>query len=381
MALAQSRSGHVAAPGAVREPGLQPGDLGASHSRDPPLGEVVVVGEAQGAALDRERHLRRAPPGDRGDPVVGQVGPCQRGEVIGARGVAGVLQPGGPGEPRAAEPHPHRPAVHPLHEGADGARVVLGEGDGRIVARGQQQAQEEAVERHPPTRLQHADPRTLHPGRLGADHHPLARPVALCDQQRGHHLGQARDRALVTGVPRPQDLAAVHVEQDPGGGRLLQPRAHRRRRGRRADRVGIDLGRVQHRRLDLGDRLDRLGGRLGRGRCRGGRRGVAIVVGVSIGPQQHRPDRSDPEHEQQRADRQRPPPPTAPALRWLLLGQVSSSGSCEQINRTSSPCSRASSRSRSWLWARALPSCSFSFWNTRRPGGQRGGVSTSPRWK
>ena len=141
--------------------------------------------------------------------------------------------PAGPAKRVQVSPSSDATQVHPLHEPGDAPGVVLGERHRRVVPRDHHQPQEQPAQRHRAPRPQHPDPRPLHAGRLRADPDRFAGRVLLGDDQRGHHLGQARDRPLGRGLARPQDLARVDVEEEPRRGRILEPRRDREGLSRR----------------------------------------------------------------------------------------------------------------------------------------------------
>jgi hypothetical protein len=99
----------------------------------------------------------------------------------------------GAGEARAGQAQLLGAQIHPADEGAHGARVVLGESDGRVVARDQQQPVEEGVEPHALAQGQHPHARAPVGERSAGDRHALSRAMPLGDDQRREHLGQAGD--------------------------------------------------------------------------------------------------------------------------------------------------------------------------------------------
>ena len=103
---------------------------------------------------------------DAGDARLLHVDVREHGEVGGAGEVAGVVVAGGRGVARAAEPELGGLCVHPRDEALDAAGDVLGERDGGVVAGGQQQTVEQALQRHVPAERQHADLRAGHVDRL-----------------------------------------------------------------------------------------------------------------------------------------------------------------------------------------------------------------------
>ena len=98
----------------------------------------------------------------------------------------------------------------------DAAGDVLGERDRGVVAGRQQQAVEHALERHAASERQHADLRAGHVDGLPRDEHARIGRGGLDGHERGHHLGEARDRQPRVGVALPQHLAGREVEQQPG---------------------------------------------------------------------------------------------------------------------------------------------------------------------
>ena len=144
------------------------------------------------------------------------------GEVDRAGVVAGVLEAVGRAEARARQPEVAGALVHPLHEGGDGAAHALGQRDGGVVARGQQQPVEHRLELDALALGQHADGRALVGERLLGHADLGVGRRALDHDQRGHHLGQAGDRQHPVGLAAPQDLAGVEVEEQAAARRALE---------------------------------------------------------------------------------------------------------------------------------------------------------------
>ena len=142
----------------------------------------------------------------------------------GAGVVAAVLVAVGPREARAGEPHGARAPVHQPHEPAPAAaRGGLGEGDGGVVARGQQQAVEHRV---------HADA-------LPARQQPDA--GAAVAQRRARDRARARPR----GSRSATSSAVISLVSEAMGStraRRPPPQHAARCRGRTAARSGAGRG-------------------------------------------------------------------------------------------------------------------------------------------
>ena len=194
--------GHEAAPGGFGLAGLHAGDARVFVDQ-----QRVVVVEVELAALDRERQDRFVGADDLGDARLGHVEVREHGEVGGAGVVAAVVEARRRGVARAAEPQTGGFFVHAHDELVDGSGDVLGERDGGVVAGGQQQAVEQALQAHMPAERQHADLRALHVDGLAGDEHGRVGRRGLDGQERGHHLGEARDRHAQVWVVLPEHLA------------------------------------------------------------------------------------------------------------------------------------------------------------------------------
>ena len=102
----------------------------------------------------------------------------------------------------------------------------LGERDRGVVAGRQQQPVQHHADADPAAALEHPDARARVRQRLLGDRHLGALRHAVGHHQRGHHLGQRRDRQHPVGPVPPEHLPAVDVEQQPGPRRPAEAHAH-----------------------------------------------------------------------------------------------------------------------------------------------------------
>ena len=169
---------------------------------------------------------------DRGERLVRRRERNQPRQVVGRRDVRGI-EPGGIGEAGALEAELDRLLVHPLDEGRGAAVRHARERAGGGVVGGDQREVQDVVQRDAVVGAEIG-------GRGGVDVAALdgdfLREVGVVfeEDQRGHHLGDAGDRALVLRVLFPEHLAGLGIEDDGGGGADI--------RDQRAGRVGLEPG-------------------------------------------------------------------------------------------------------------------------------------------
>ena len=159
-------------------------------------------------------------------------------QVVGRRDVRRV-QARGIGERRALEPELDRLLVHPLDERRGAAVRDARERAGRgVVGRDQREVQD-VVERDAVVGPEIGRRGRVDVAALDGD---LLREVGIVfeEDHRGHHLGDAGDRALVLRVLFPEHLAGLGIENDGGGGADIRDQG--------AGRVGLEPGR--HRLLE-----------------------------------------------------------------------------------------------------------------------------------
>ena len=172
----------------------------------------------------------------------------EHGEVGRAGEVALVVVAGGRGVAGAAEPELGGLLVHAGDELVDAAGDVLCERDGGVVAGGQQQAVEQALERHVAAEREHADLRPGHVDGLLGDEHGRVGRRGGDGEQRGHHLREAGDGQAHVGVALPEHLTGGQVEQQPGARWVAEGDLHgilagRRDAAEREGRLGAAEGR------------------------------------------------------------------------------------------------------------------------------------------
>jgi hypothetical protein len=119
------------------------------------------------------------------------------------------------GEVRALEPPVLGALVHHRHEAALGAGEMHRERDGRVVPRHDQQAVQERLQPDALPARQEADPRAAVAERRARDPDRVARAAPLHGQERGHDLREACHRQHEQRPLAPEDVAGVHVEDEP----------------------------------------------------------------------------------------------------------------------------------------------------------------------
>ena len=210
---------------AARGRGLVParaGGVARLDAEDPGVAVEQVVPGAQDVTVR-----------DRGDPHADDL-PHDRvvhhearevGDVVGARKVAGGVEPVRPDEVALVQPELPRPRVHHRHEARLAAAAHVGrERIGRVVRAGDQRGLEQLAHGQPLARPE-GDRRVLGLRGVAADGHDLVRLRVLERQQDGHQLRQARDRDRSVRVVAEQHLARGAVLDQPGTAGHLRRRA------------------------------------------------------------------------------------------------------------------------------------------------------------